>query len=217
MVGSTIRAYDIDEVTRSSQYVPPVKYAKAGLIDDPRNEAERDSMAAAGLVEHPAVGVIGGVIAKGGIFLTASLALSQLQSMAANGESNMPACRYLLGLAAVSFASCGPRYLRQGCDLVLKDVKSSSMLIMRRNGKHEPFSITQEEALAYAYEAAKAFGIGPDQEFIVTKESFSESVAEIVRKKKDKDDKGKARNSKATAEPSEPDENEDEPAGKTTA
>ena len=69
LVSATIRAWDVDELTRSAQYAPPIDYVKFGVFtDDERQKAEgkaSSDLAKRGFVAVPSVATHGGVVARG--------------------------------------------------------------------------------------------------------------------------------------------------------
>lgn len=101
LIASTIRAFDVRELTRSAQYVPAAEYIAEGLLDDPTDKEKKvqDAYAGRGFVHVPASGTHGGVVATGGIRRDASLHLAALRLLTAGNDKRTRALqRYVLGL-----------------------------------------------------------------------------------------------------------------------
>lgn len=164
IVCSTIRAFNVRKLRRSAQYVPAARYIEAGLLEEPADKATKDGYSVRGFLDVPAAGTHGGVIADGGIRRDATLALAALRllTVAGDKEKTLALRRYILGLALVAFTYPAAGYLRQGCLLVLDDdpKEPHQFVEVFADGKREKCKITHEDALAFATEAAKAFGVG---------------------------------------------------------
>lgn len=190
-IASTIRAYNVRKLTRSAQFIPPIDYVGAKMLDEPTDKATKDSYAERGFVHVPATGSHGGVIAKGDIRRDATLALAALRLLHAGSDSaaTLALRRYILGLALVAFTRLPSGYLRQGTILVLDPDKPREFVEVLPNGKRIPATVTHEQALSYATAAAKAFGVGADR----TEAFDPERAKEDLKPKKDKPGKrGKA-------------------------
>ncbi len=171
VVSSTIRAFDVRKLTRSAVYTPPLDYAALDVFsEEDKAKAEGNSkspLAQRGFVHNPASGSHGGVIADGGIRRDATLALAALRLLSVGGDKDKTLAlrRYILGLALVAFTYPAGGYLRQGCLLVLdaerKDAHSCEEV--SAEGKRTKCTISHQEALAFAEDAAKAFGVGNDR------------------------------------------------------
>lgn len=179
LIASTIRAFDVRKLTRSAQYVPAVDYVNEGLLEEPADKKAKEAYAERGFVHHPAAGSHGGVIAAGGIRRDASLHLAALRLLTAREDDarTLALRRYVLGLALTAFTSTPAGYLRQGCDVVPDPEKPREFTLVFSTGRRQDFALDHEEALAYAKAAAKAFGIGPDQEVMFDKELAKEDLA----------------------------------------
>jgi CRISPR-associated protein Csb1 len=162
LVSSSIRAYNVERLTRSAQYVPAVEYVDESLLDDTDNKAVRDAYAQRGFAHVPSSGAPGGVIAKGGIRRDATLSLAALRQLTAGVDAERTAAlrRYILGLSLVAVTQPGAAYLRQGCTLVQNPGKPSEYQLVYRDGRREKFSMAHEEAIAFAQRAAESFGVG---------------------------------------------------------
>jgi CRISPR-associated protein Csb1 len=170
LIASTIRAFDVHELTRSAQFVPATKYAAEGLIDDAAdNKTLQDAYSERGFTDVPASSSHGGVIATGGIRRDASLHLAALRLLTAGNDPQKTRAlqRYILGLALTAFVYSPSGYLRQGCNLVLDPEKHPEkrpdFFEVYGDGRRVPATVTQPEALLYARTAASEFGIGNDR------------------------------------------------------
>ncbi len=178
IVQSAVRAYDIDILHRSAQYVPALDYAALDVFDDDEKvKAERDSkspLAQRGFVHVPAVNTPGGVIARGGIWRTVTVNLVALRQL--GGENGAALRRYILGLSLVAVTDPQDGFLRQGC-LLTPDPDSPALWhLIARHGQRQTVTLDDARALAYADKAAKAFGVGPDQRVSFAKEKAKADV-----------------------------------------
>jgi len=123
------------------------------------------------------------VIADGGIRRDATLGLAALRLLhAGKDEDKTQALRlYILGLSLVAFTSTPASYLRQGCTLVQDPEQPREFVEVHPNGKRPPCDITHEAVLAFATDAAKAFGVGDNRTV-----DFDKKLAKADVKKKDK-------------------------------
>lgn len=161
LVASTIRAFDVRELTRSAQYVPATEYVDRGLLEEPIGKT-KDAYAQRGFVHVPASGSPGGVIATGGIRRDASLHLAALRLLAVgvDEKKTLALRRYVLGLALTAFTHSPAGYLRQGCNLVLDPEKPSEFVEVHGDGRRSPAKVSHDAAFEYALAAAAAFGVG---------------------------------------------------------
>lgn len=213
IVGSTIRAFNVRELTRGAVYTPPLDYSKLDVFseeDKAKAEGNKKSpLAQRGFVHNPASGSRGGVIATGGIRRDATLNLAALRLLKAGkdkeGKDNdpMPLRRYILGLSLVAFThpSAFVGYLRQGCTLVLDlDAKPTlrEFMLVHHDRKPEPQNIEHKDMLAFATEAANKFGVGESKSVTFSKEAAKKDVGEAGKK-----DKKKEKDKNANAEGAE--------------
>jgi CRISPR-associated protein Csb1 len=162
LINSIIRAYDVDEHRRSAQYFPALKYADAGVA----SEEVLNKFSTEGMAEVPATFQHGGIEAHGGICRDASLNLCTLRDIVSTTAAETQKLqRYILGLALVALTYFDGKTLnlRQGCQLVGVPDKPMTRTLVNADGTETSFNITRESAVAYALEAAKAFGVGPDR------------------------------------------------------
>ncbi len=169
LVSATIRAFDVSELTRSSTYIPalmPEEYAEiGGFKKEDLEKAEGDSknpLAKAGFVHVPSTDDPGGIIVHGAIHRTVSLNLVALRRI--EGEAGERMRDYILGLALVAATYPQDGYLRQGCQLVADG--EAQWQAVHRDGRRESLALSHEDALNFAREAARAFGVGEGMEAV---------------------------------------------------
>ena len=179
LIASTIRAFDVRELTRSAQFVPAIEYVSQGLLDEPTDKKTQDAYSGRGFVHVPASSSHGGVIATGGIRRDASLHLAALRLLTAgeDKQKTLALLRYVLGLALTAFTYPPSGYLRQGCNLVLDPDRPREFSEVYSDGRRVPATVTQEGALNYAKAAASEFGIGSDREVQFDKEKAKTDIS----------------------------------------
>jgi CRISPR-associated protein Csb1 len=174
LIASTIRAFDVQRLTRSAVYLPTLDYVKDGLIDEALDtgSGKDNPLSKKGYKHNPASASHGGVIARGGIRrdITFSLAALRLLSAGDNNEQTLALRRYILGLSLVALTAPLSTYLRQGCNLVPhqgregqdreEQVRKRVSDLVMADGKRQPFSLSHEQAIVFARAAAKHFGVG---------------------------------------------------------
>lgn len=179
LVASTIRAFDVRALTRSAQYVPATEYVGKGLLEEPPDKKTSDAYAERGFVHVPASGTHGGVITTGGIRRDVTLHLGALRLLgAADDEGKTLALRrYILGLSLTALTHSPLGYLRQGCNLVLDPDNKPELRIVGVDGKRQDMTLKHEDALAYARDAAAAFGVGGSREVAFDPALAKEDIA----------------------------------------
>ncbi len=160
LVASTIRAYDVAELKRSAQYNPPIDYIGLGLIEGAEDKKVLDAASELGFRHAPAGGTHGGVIVRGEIRREAILSLVGLRAVGPKGPSGDALRRYILGLALVAMIHEREHNLRQGCLLVQDPEKKPQWELVMHDGARTSLSPDGKAALAFAEEAARAFGVG---------------------------------------------------------
>ena len=167
LLNSIIRAHQVDQHTRSAQYVPAIHdYAAAGVSAE-SGETGLKKLADQGMAAVPATAMLGGVTAHGGIRRDASLNLCTLRDITTPDEKKRQGLqRYILGLSLVALTHLDGKALnlRQGCQLVADAKNPATRILVAADGTEKPFVITPEDAVAYAKAAAEKFGVGPDLE-----------------------------------------------------
>jgi CRISPR-associated protein Csb1 len=181
---STIRATNVEPLTRASQYVPPFNYKE--LLDDedkpvidPKTPDKK--LSNLGLLAVPVVTmktkeknkdlafrVHGGIIVKGDIRRDASINLVNLRALRTgySKEATVDTLRaYILGLSLVALLCDQEFTLRQECQLVLDPDRTAERAKQAEErglayGKHRLAMVTRdgkETSLNITYEAAKTF------------------------------------------------------------
>ena len=193
LIASTIRAFDVRELTRSAQYVPAIDYVDEGLLEEPQDlkTAEgkvktKHPFAQRGFVHVPASASHGGVIATGGIRRDASLHLAALRLLTAgkNEVKTLALRRYILGLALTAFTQPPSGYLRQGCNLVLDAGNPREFVEVYGDGRRTPAKVTKEEALTYATAAAGSFSVGKNRDVKFDTDLAKKDLSEGKKAKK---------------------------------
>lgn len=162
LIAATIRAFDVQKLSRSAQFNPSVDYIGLGLLEDTTDKKVKDAYAERGFIHVPASGSHGGVIARGGVRrdVTFSLAALRLLSAGEDVAQTLALRRYVLGLSFIALTAPPQSYLRQGCNLVPDVDQPRTVTLVHANGKREPFTLSHDEALAFAKLAAAAFTVG---------------------------------------------------------
>lgn len=155
LVGSTIRAYKVEKLTRSAQFFAATEKQEI------QDLAAQDFLSAVGLDDAPAGRTDGGVIAQGGIRREAVLNLVALRALTGSDPgASRKLQRYILGLALVALLARSEKFLRQGCLLVPADGTPTEAKVVDRAGVRNPLEVTEESALPFARAAAIDFGVG---------------------------------------------------------
>lgn len=183
LLNSIIRAYDVLEHRRSSQFNAALDYEAAGV-----KPAKGDKkLSAVGMDGALATFQHGGIEAQGGICRDASVNLCTLRDiMTTNSNENRTLQRYILGLSLVAMTNFDGKTLnlRQGCQLVAVPGKPMTRMLVNADGTETPFEGDRDSVLTYAAAVAKAFVVGDDHINV----SFDLKMAKSVLKKKTKDD-----------------------------
>jgi CRISPR-associated protein Csb1 len=166
LIASTIRAYDVRELTRSAAYAPPVDHIAVGNIPDYANDKEKKKYSERGWLQAIPSGTPGGVIAIGGVRRDATLHLAALRLLSVNTDemATLKLRRYILGISLTAFTFAPSNYLRQGCNLVLDPDKPRELMEVHGDGRRLPVVLTHDVTIAYAKAVAKDFGIDPDRD-----------------------------------------------------
>jgi CRISPR-associated protein Csb1 len=184
LINSIIRAFDVHEYRRSSQFNAAMDFEKAGVTTD-----ERDArLSELGMDGAPSTFQLGGIEARGGICRDASLNLCTLRDIKTrNPEDTLKLQRYILGLSlvAITYFDGTTFNLRQGCQLVAVPDKPLTRFTINADGTETEFGISKESAIQYATEVAQDFSVGPDRIDVM----FDVKAAKAARKssKKSKD------------------------------
>jgi CRISPR-associated protein Csb1 len=183
LINSIIRAYDVLEHRRSSQFNAAIDFEAAGVIPDKKEK----KLSEVGMAGAPATFQHGGIEARGGICRDASLNLCTLRDIGSTDEEKTIALqRYIFGLSliALTYFDGKTLNLRQGCQLVAVPEKPMTLTIINADGSETPFEVDRDSALDYAEEAAKAFVVGDDR----NNAKFDPKLAKAALKKTKKDE-----------------------------
>lgn len=197
IVQSVVRAWNVDVITRSAQYSPPIDYSALEVFsEDERAKQENDPkspLAKRGFVHVPAGSMPGGVIARGPILRDVTVNLVALRRL--DSEKDGAALRrYVLGLSLIAAAEPMDGFLRQGCLLTLDPSKPGLWEAVQRDGTRTPVGLTAAIAREYATRAATSFGVGPSMPVKFEKTLAKADVAESGKKKKKPTKDTKAKN-----------------------
>jgi CRISPR-associated protein Csb1 len=178
LVASTIRAYDVEELTRSAQYNPPIDYIGLGLLDHADDKKVLDTASELGFRHAPAAGTHGGVLVRGEIRRDATLSLVGLRSLGPKGPTGDALRRYVLGLALVAMTHDRPHDLRQGCLLVRDPDRTASWELVGNDGRRSNVEPDGTAVLAFAQGAAKEFGVGESRTVEFDRKAANDAVKE---------------------------------------
>jgi CRISPR-associated protein Csb1 len=186
IISSIIRAYDVEQLTRSAQYNPPVDYTPE-ILGEAANITKKQK-SKLGLTHVPAPKALGGVLVHGRICREAILNLVVIRSLGVpdgkggmNAEQTLSLRRYILGIALVALTKPMIHNLRQGCLLVGIENKPIDWKVVHHNGKREAFELSHHKALDYAQQAAGQFM----DKFHVTSQIEGKFKPELVKEAAD--------------------------------
>jgi CRISPR-associated protein Csb1 len=186
IVQSVVRAWDVDVLKRSAQYIPALDYAALDVFseeDKQRAEGRAESpLAQRGFVHVPATDVPGGVIARGPIVRDVTVNLVALRRL--NGENGIALRRYILGLSLVAAVEPMDAFLRQGCLRVPDTAAPSKWALVGRRGDRSPIEMSEDVIQDYAAAAEKTFGKGQDRRVIFDKARAKEDAKKADKKGK---------------------------------
>ena len=184
IVQSTVRAEDVDVLSRSAQYNPALDYAELEVFSEKDKEKQqgdpKSPLAKRGFVHVPAVKTHGGIISRGPILRNVTINLIALRRL--NGQSGAALRRYVLGLALVAATAPLDGFLRAGCLLTLDPENLGVWNMVTRSGDRSPVGISEQTALRYAHRVADDFGVGES-----CKVEFDKSLAVADTKAKTKE------------------------------
>ncbi len=163
LIAATIRAFDVQRLTRSAVYLPVVDYVGTGLVPEELDtgKGKDNPLAQRGYKHNPASAAHGGVIAHGGIRRDMTFSLAALRLLSADDdEQTLALRRYVLGLALIALTSPAQTYLRQSCNLVPDADHPRTVTLVHADGRREALTLDHAACLAFAKLAAAAFGVG---------------------------------------------------------
>ncbi|HOM48349.1 MAG TPA: type I-U CRISPR-associated RAMP protein Csb1/Cas7u [Smithellaceae bacterium] len=194
IVRATIRAYNVQKLTRSSQYVPAVeKYEEAF---EKLTDQQRKKFADAGMGHVPSTGNPGGVLldSKSKIIKDAVLSLTALRALRATNDrgeedkdNTINLRRYIFGLSLIALTVHQEPLLRMGCELTADPERPAAWEQVDCEGARKSLHISRQEALIFAQAAAQTFGVIENSSKIFT---FDPKQAEKELTKKDKANQG---------------------------
>ncbi len=185
LVGSTIRAYRVEQLTRAAQFFSVFEKEETEQLN-----LGQEFLSEQGLSDAPAGRTAGGVIARGGIVREAVLNLVALRALrGADAEATLVLQRYILGLALVVLLAPPGLYLREGCLLVGVEGSPASVKVVLRTGARSDLSLDHAGALEFASAASRDFGVGESWEAvfsgqIVLNEAKAKGEAKAAKAKK---------------------------------
>jgi CRISPR-associated protein Csb1 len=170
LVQSVIRAWDVDRLTRSAQYVPTIDYAALDVFSEEDKAAaeekarkkEKSPLAQRGFVAVPATDVHGGIVARGSIVRDVTINLVAIRRLR-GGNATEALCRYILGLCLVAATEPLDGFLRAGCLLAPKASAKTSWVEVARTGERSNVVLDATAVRSFAAEAANKFGVGTDR------------------------------------------------------
>jgi CRISPR-associated protein Csb1 len=163
LLNSVIRAWNVEPLTRSAIYVPPVDYAALEVFsEEDRAKAEgnaKSPLAQKGFVHVPVGRGPGGILVRDGIFRDVTLNLVALRRLNDALPSGPLLRRYVLGLALVAATAPQDGFLRQGCLLVPDPAAPAEWMRVDRDGTRTAIRFADGQVMDFAREAARAFGV----------------------------------------------------------
>lgn len=186
---SVIRAWDVDPLTRSAQYNPPVNYAALDVFSEDEKkkveaEAEKaggrakSALAQRGFVQVPAPEQHGGVVVHGEIRRDVTINLIALRRLRGGGDGSVLR-RYVLGLTLAAATAPLDGFLRQGCLLTPDPDALATWEMVGRDGVRKELKLDEDTALAFAQRAAEKFSVAA-----VRTVAFDRALAKSDTKKK---------------------------------
>ncbi len=186
---SVIRAWDVDPLTRSAQYNPPVDYAALDVFsEDEKKKVEAEAekaggrakspLAQRGFVHVPAPEQHGGVVVHGEIRRDVTINLIALRRLRGGADGSVLR-RYVLGLTLAVATAPLEGFLRQGCLVTPDPDASATWEIVGRDGARDGVALDEDTTLAFAQRAAEEFGVAGEQTV-----AFDKALAKSDAKKK---------------------------------
>lgn len=166
LVQSVIRAWDVDSLTRSAQYVPTIDYAALDVFSEEEKAKQegdpKSPLAKRGFVAVPASGAHGGVVARGPIVRDVTINLVAVRRLRAR-EAAQDLRRYILGLSLVAATEPLDGFLRAGCLLVPKAGAKTLWVEVARTGERSELVLDADAVRSFAVDVAARFGVGADR------------------------------------------------------
>lgn len=185
IVQSVIRAWNVDELTRSAQYSPPLDYSSLEVFSEEEMKKQegdpKSPLAKRGFVHVPATGAPGGIVVHGEIVREVTLNLIALRRLHGDNSNNIR--RYVLALALVAATEPLDGFLRQGCFLTPDPARPSDWKVVERSGQRRALDLSGLSVIEYGRKAAKAFGVNGPREVVFDKAAAKSDVSEGGKKK----------------------------------
>jgi CRISPR-associated protein Csb1 len=174
-LGFSVDANGVTVRDRAAQYRASIDPETKSMLqshhggnEDASEKKTRSKMSEEGFNDIPSFeekkgGVVANEIVRRGV-----LNLSALR------RYDEPLRNYLVGLGLVMFTYPLSHDYRSGTLLVQDAGRPMTMEVVYRNGKREAITLTHKDALAFAQEAAKAFGVGENREFVLTQATYKQ-------------------------------------------
>ncbi len=195
IVQATIRAWDVDKLTRSAQYSTPADYSALDVFSEEekaKSEGNPKSLLAQrGFVHVPSVKAPGGIHVSGKIVRDVTINLLALRRLEAGNTDPSSLRRYILSLALVAATEGGDLFLRQGCLLTLDPEAPGLWQLVQRNGTRSPVDLASNTVNEYATRAASAFGVGQNHTVKFERELAKADLTEGGKKKEKGKEKAK--------------------------
>jgi CRISPR-associated protein Csb1 len=187
LISSTIRAFNVEPLSRSAQYTPPIDYAndpeiakEFDLQDSLKDKTEGEEgqekknlrLSEFGLASVPDTHAHGGVIVRDSIRRETILNLASIRNY--GPDRNLRDYLLALGLVAIQYPL--DLNLRQGCLLVRKQGTTPEFNLVNRDGTRVSMTATTEETLDFAREAAKRFGVGANRNAVFDAKALKTGV-----------------------------------------
>ena len=177
IVSSVIRAYDIDKLSRSAQYFPPVNYRSDELLGEYENDKkEKDARSSLGFNDNPATNTHGGIIAHGDIRRDVVVNFVALRKISTGNDDTDILQKYILGLSLIAASALQEWYLRQGCLLVRDPEQTMTWSLVYPDGRREEVNIKHDELLKYTQDIANQFGVGEDRSVDFNREDAKDAL-----------------------------------------
>lgn len=164
LLSSVVRAFDVDELTRSATYRSAIDYVTEGVVKEELDagQGKRNPLSREGMKYALATGSPGGVIVRTSIRRDATLSLAGIRSLTA-GDPNRTRLlhRYILGLGLCALTAPPMFEYRQGCHLTRDpDVKPNPKCeVVAHSGDRNAISLDDKTVFSFAESAAKLFGV----------------------------------------------------------
>lgn len=186
IVSSVIRAHDIDVMSRSAQYFPPINYRDEGLLGESKDKKENSARSKLGYNEIPSTNTHGGIIAHGQIQRDVVVNFAALRKIRSTEKQQTETLqKYILGLALVAASHIQQWDLRQGCLLTRDPEKDKpTWEIVNPDGKRNNIDVNSNEILKYTQEASSKFGVGDNKDVTFDVEKSKKGIKEAKESKK---------------------------------